>query len=303
MCQLRHADSAPITIDDSLLRRYPLPSVATDATKDGRGSVLVIGGTRETPGGLLLAGLASLRAGAGRICLATVESMSSALAVELPEARVVSLAEDERGSIDARAADGLVELMDEYDAVLIGPGTVDPNATTDLVRDLVGNATSNTTVVLDAAALAVVTAHPDAVPASGAEILLIPNPKEMARLLGTDEQSVCDAPTTSLLDAVQAYGTPIALRGADTWITAPGEDLYVEYDGTPALATAGSGDVFAGILTGLVARGASPLAAMIWAVHVHAMAGTALGEKLGIGLVASDLLDALPVTLASLDTP
>src|SRR6187200_3207993 len=153
MCQLRHADSAPITIDDSLLRRYPLPSVATDATKDGRGSVLVIGGTRETPGGLLLAGLASLRAGAGRICLATVESMSSALAVEVPEARVVSLADDERGSIDARAADGLVKLMDEYDAVLIGPGTVDPNATTDLVRDLVGNATSNTTVVLDAAAL------------------------------------------------------------------------------------------------------------------------------------------------------
>jgi hydroxyethylthiazole kinase-like uncharacterized protein yjeF len=301
MCPLRRADSDAVTIDHAVLERHPLPGVAADANKDGRGSVLVIGGTRETPGGVLLAGLASLRAGAGRLCLATVESMSAALAIELPEARVVPLAESEDGFITQRAAEDLVTLMMEYDAVLLGTGTVDPETINDLVRILLCNASPNTTIVLDAAAIPVVILHPDAVRASGAEVVFIPNPKEMARLLGRDEESVCDTPVTSLLDAVQTFGRPIALRGADTWITAPGERIYVERNGTPALATAGSGDVLAGALTGLLARGTSPLNSMLWAVHAHALTGTALAHKVGIGLLARELIDAIPVTFASLD--
>jgi hydroxyethylthiazole kinase-like uncharacterized protein yjeF len=300
MYPLRRADSEAVTIDHSVLGRHPLPPVAADANKDGRGSVLVIGGTRETPGGVLLAGLASLRAGAGRLCLATVESMSAALAIELPEARVVPLAESEDGFIMQRAAEDLVTLMIEYDAVLLGPGTVDPNTIHDLVRVLLCDASSTTTIVLDAAALAVVTSHPDAVRASGAQVVLIPNPKEMARMLRCDEDSVCDTPVTSLFEAVQTFGRPVALRGADTWITAPGETIYVERNGTPALATAGSGDVLAGALTGLLARGTSPLNSMLWAVHAHAMTGAALAHRVGIGLLARELVDALPVTLASL---
>ena len=294
------ADSELVTIDHAVLGRHPLPPVAADANKDGRGSVLVIGGTRETPGGVLLAGLASLRAGAGRLCLATVESMSPALAIELPEARVVPLAESDDGFITPRAAVDLVTLMTEYDAVLLGPGTVDPDTINGLVRELLSNTQPNTTVVLDAAALAVATSHPDAVRASSAELVFVPNPKEMATMLGSDEESVYDTPVTSLLDAVQTFGRPVALRGAETWITAPGERIYVERNGTPALATAGSGDVLAGALTGLLARGTPPLNAMLWAVHAHAMTGTALARNVGVGLLARELVDALPVTLAAL---
>ena len=302
MYPLRRADAEAVTIDRAVLRRHPLPQVATDATKDGRGSVLVIGGTRETPGGVLLAGLASLRAGAGRLCLATVESMTVALAVELPEARVVPLAESADGCIVQRAAEDLVPLMNEYDAVLLGAGTVDPDTINDLVRVLLCNASSTTTIVLDAAALGVVTSHLDAVRACRAEVVFIPNPKEMARMLGCAEETVSDTPVRSLLDTVQAVGRPVALRGADTWITAPGERIYIERNGTPALATAGSGDVLAGVLTGLLARGASPLTSMLWAVHAHAVTGTALAQEVGLGLLARDLLAALPMTLESLDT-
>jgi hydroxyethylthiazole kinase-like uncharacterized protein yjeF len=300
MCALRPADSELVTIDQAELGRHPLPPVAADVTKDGRGSVLVIGGTRETPGGVLLAGLASLRTGAGRLCLATVESMSAALAIELPEARVVPLAESDDGSILPRVAEELVTLMTEYDAVLLGPGTVDPNTINDLVRELLRNASPNATIVLDAAALAAVTSCPDAVRTSGAEVVFIPNPREMGRLLGRDEESVCDTPVMSLLDAVQTFGRPVALRGSDTWITAPGERIYIERNGTPALATAGSGDVLAGALTGFLARGASPLDALLWAVHAHAITGSAVARTVGIGLLARELVDALPVTLASL---
>ena len=301
MCPLRHADSPTIVIDDALLCRRPLPAVAADASKDGRGSVLVIGGTRQTPGGVLLAGRASLRAGAGRLCVATVESMTAALAVEMPEARVVALAETEHGAIDPRAADHLVALMDEYDAVLVGPGTVDPEPITDLVRALLGRASSQTTVVLDAAALGAASSYPDAVAGSDATVVLIPNTKEMGTLLGRDEPRVRGEPVTALLDAVKTYGSSVALRGADTWVTGPGQQLYVERDGSTALATSGSGDVFAGALTGLLARGTRPLCALLWAVHVHAMTGTDLARERGLGVLASDLVDALAVTFASLD--
>ena len=301
MCELHQADSEPITIDDALLRGRPLPSVAPDASKDGRGSVLVIGGTRETPGGVLLAGRASLRAGAGRLCLATVESMSRALAVEVPEARVVSLGEDDHGSIDQNAIDVLVPLSAEYDAVLLGPGIVDPEPITELVHALLRAAPSTTTVVLDAAALGIASSDPDEIAASHATVILIPNTKEMGILLGCDEAMVRDEPVSSLLDAVKTFRTSVALRGADTWITAPGEALYLERDGTIALATAGSGDVFAGALAGFVARGASPLLALLWAVHVHARTGSVLAQELGMGVLASDLLDALPLTLTALD--
>jgi ADP-dependent NAD(P)H-hydrate dehydratase len=301
MCRVHHADSEPITIDDALLRGRPLPPFSPDANKDGRGSVLVIGGTRETPGGVLLAGRASLRAGAGRLCLATVESMSRGLAIEVPEARVVSLGEDDHGSIDRNATDVLLALSAEYDAVLLGPGIVDPEPITGLVRALLRAATSSTTVVLDAAALGIASSEPDEIASSHATVILIPNTKEMGTLLGCDETMVRDEPVSSLLDAVTTFRTSVALRGADTWVTAPDEALYLERDGTIALATAGSGDVFAGALAGFVARGASPLLALLWAVHVHARTGSALAQELGIGVLASDLLDALPLTLTALD--
>src|SRR3954471_9534087 len=301
MCALRAADPETVPTDHALRGRHPLPPAAADADKNGRGSVLVIGGTRETPGGVLLAGLASLRTGAGRLCLATVESRSAALSVAVPEARVVPLVETEAGSIERTATADLVELVNQYDAVLLGSGTVDPDTITDLVRDLLCNATPGTTIVLDAAALAVVTSHPGVIRASRAEVVLVPNPNEMARLLGREERSVSDAPGTSLRDAVEAFGTPVALRGADTWITAPGAAMYVERSGTPALATAGSGDVLAGALVGLLARGAPPLNSMLWAVHAHAMTGIVVAREVGIGLLASELVDALPATFASLN--
>jgi NAD(P)H-hydrate repair Nnr-like enzyme with NAD(P)H-hydrate dehydratase domain len=214
---------------------------------------------------------------------------------------VVALDEARDGSIDPRAAGRLVALMEEYDAVLLGPGTVDPEPITDLVRVLLRHVSPQTTVVLDAAALGAVSSFPDAVAASDAAVALIPNTKEMGTLLGRDERCVRDEPVTSLLDAVERYGTSVALRGGDTWVTAPGEQLYVERDGSTALATSGSGDVFAGALTGLLARGAPLLPALLWAVHVHAMTGTALGDERGLGVLASDLVDALAATFASLD--
>src|SRR5689334_16637276 len=112
--------SSPERVTPALLRGWPLPAPGGD--KESRGRILLIGGTGLTPGAVLLAGEAALRAGAGKLQVATVESVAPALAVALPEALVLPLPADRRGGIAGKAAEQLVDAADGADAVLVGPG-------------------------------------------------------------------------------------------------------------------------------------------------------------------------------------
>ena len=124
----------------------------------------------------------------------------------------------------------------------------------------------------------------------------MPNPSEMARLLGRDDERVAPDDAAAALDeAVERLGVVVALRGADTWIGAPDGSRFVARLGHPGLATAGSGDVLAGALAGLLARGADPVRATVWAVYAHAIAGRELTTlHAGIGLLARELPERLP---------
>jgi ADP-dependent NAD(P)H-hydrate dehydratase len=110
-----------IPVTDELLRSIPLPHHSQGEDKDERGRVLVIGGSVETPGGVLLAGLAALRAGAGKLQIATCRSVSQQLAVAVPEARVTGLEETPEGGISATEAEKLAERCGRTDVVLLGP--------------------------------------------------------------------------------------------------------------------------------------------------------------------------------------
>lgn len=125
-----HATAEPVT--PTLLRDWPLPDGGSG--KDDRGSVLVIGGARRTPGAALLAGTAALRAGAGRLTLAVAESTAVPVAVALPEAGVVGLEETDDGVVSGRAASGLAAEMEKAAAVLVGPGLDDTDEAKTLLR-------------------------------------------------------------------------------------------------------------------------------------------------------------------------
>jgi hydroxyethylthiazole kinase-like uncharacterized protein yjeF len=298
---LHHADERAEVVDAALLRRFALPDHGAESSKDDRGGALVVGGSRETPGGVLLAGLAALRAGAGRVQLATAQSVATALAIAFPEARVMSLSETDEGAVTAERSDRLVAAVSRIDAILIGTGAVDAEGIGDLLRAVLPAISPTTQVVLDAAAIEVLAKLPDLLEGLDGRVVIMPNPREMARLIGVDHETVRADPSRALDKAADAHRAVIALRTPETLIAAPDGSRYVDRSGHPALGTAGSGDVLAGTLVGLLARGAAPLTATLWAVHAHGDAGFRLATtRTGLGLVARELVDELPAVFRSI---
>ncbi|MEY2461097.1 MAG: hypothetical protein QOG30_2927 [Acidimicrobiaceae bacterium] len=275
-----------IELTDAELHRRPLPDHHGDTDKHDRGTVLVVGGSRETPGAVLLAGLAALRAGAGRVQIATTAGSIAALGVAIPEARVIALPETTAGAIDPGAASELVQDLERADAVLLGPGTLDRPATEALVVQLL-SAIGPGVIVLDANALAVPGKDPAALAFAAERCVLMPNPDEARLLPGDDALSIAEA-----------TGTTVAVRGSVTEIAVPGGPVYIDRSGDVGLGMSGSGDVFAGVLAGLCARGADPLTASLWATAAHGRAGERCAERIGhLGYLARELLDELPALL------
>ena len=287
---------SPRLVTPDLLRSWSLPEPA--GTKYARGQVLVVGGSCTTPGAVMLAGTAALRMGAGRLTVATAEGVAMELAVAMPVCGTRSLPQDEQGFITGEGVVGL--LQDELaraDAVLVGPGLLGGEGTVRLLTAIAGTLPQPVPLVLDAAA---VTTLPDLDRASGnalgGRLVLTPNANELARLLEVDEVAEDDVGRATLqisekLGAVAACGP---------WIAADG-GLWKVSTGDTGLGTSGSGDVLSGALVGLVARGASPLQATVWAKHVHAAAGDVLAARWGrVGYLANEITPELPLVLRSL---
>jgi NAD(P)H-hydrate repair Nnr-like enzyme with NAD(P)H-hydrate dehydratase domain len=125
-----------IGLDAAALRAWPLPMPSVDGDKEQRGHVLILGGSREMPGAVILAATAALRAGAGKLTIATGASVAQLVALALPEARVLGLAETDEGGFRREAVERLDPLAEHINAVLIGPGMQDETATAALVRAL-----------------------------------------------------------------------------------------------------------------------------------------------------------------------
>lgn len=279
----------PIEIDAAVLVRHPLPDHAQAESKHDRGTVLAVGGSVETPGALVLCGLAALRAGAGRLQLALVGD-AAALAVAVPESMALGLAADGDG-VPAEDQPQLQQALEAADAVLVGPGALPPAAGPLLARATGALAGSEAPLVVDAAAMAAWMDEPGGRAGLAARTVLIPNRSEACDALDAPP----DHPMEALLsDLVARTGCTVAVRGPETWIGTPDGGPWVERSGAVGLGTSGSGDVFAGLITGYLARGADPATAAIWAAHVHARAGHLAAEQQGpVNFLARELLDVL----------
>jgi len=287
-----------VPLDEAALRALPLPQPDGDGDKNARGRVLVIGGAREVPGAIVLAGTAALRAGAGKLQLATIAALAPHVGIAVPESLVAGTAETETGDIAASAAAGLAERANRTDAVLIGPGMMDADAAGRLLLALLPALDvppAGPAVVLDAVALTALRDQPDALHRFGGRAVLTPHAGETAALLGVDRREI-EADPSGIACAVAArFRAVVALKGATTHVATPEGRLYCHTSGCVGLATSGSGDTLAGIVAGLAARGAGPLEAALWGVFLHGAAGRALNERHGlIGFLARELLDEIP---------
>ena len=286
-----------VEVTEETLREWPLPEPGSD--KAARGQVLVAGGSAGTPGGVLLAGEASLRVGGGKLRIATAGTVAPALAVAVPEALVAPLPEAPGGSLGATAAGPLVELADGADVVLLGPGMSDVKAGVGLLERVVPRI--DTKVVVDALASAFVTEHPDGLRHLSGRCVLTVNPTELARVLDRDEDEVSDDPVAAALDAAERTGVVVLCGGSVKAVGDPDGNSWLVRPGGPGLGVSGSGDVQAGLVAGLLARGAGCDQAAVWAAYLHGSAGDRLARTVGqVGFLARELLPVVPRLLADL---
>ncbi len=285
------------TITPGLLRDWPLPTGTTD--KKERGTVLIVGGSRSTPGAVLLAGIAALRAGAGRLQLAVTDSTAAALSIAVPEAAVVGLPETGSGSVAGDVPKRLLDLAAEADAVAIGPGLDDIDETATLLNAVLDVLSPDAGVVLDAYALGALSRQPDLLDGRRLRAVLTPNVAEAGYLLGRpdsvgsgdDLATVATAVADRCSAVVTVYGT----------VADPSGRIWSEESGDAGLGTSGSGDVLAGVIAGLLARGAEPAQAACWGTWAHAVSGQRLAPRHGrTGFLARELLDEVAYTLGTI---
>jgi ADP-dependent NAD(P)H-hydrate dehydratase len=301
-----HSDSGtPILVTPSLLRDWPLPAPGED--KYSRGAVLVIGGARATPGAALLAGTSALRAGAGKITLAVAESVAIPVGVALPECGSVGMPENVEGSVTGEGLHRISSYLDRADAVLIGPGLDDPELAESLLRALLEREKTHTAtndggapaIVLDAYALGgLVKIEDDLGPWRG-RLILTPNPTEAEFLLGRDVEDL----ETDVAEIARRFDAVVSCQGYIAGPSAEAPALWKITTGYGGLGTSGSGDVLAGAIAGLRARGTSDAQAACWGTHLHAAAADRLASKLGpLGFLARELADELPALMLELNT-
>jgi ADP-dependent NAD(P)H-hydrate dehydratase len=278
----------------TLLRDWALPSGAE--SKYDRGRIVVIGGARHTPGAALLAGTAALRVGAGRLSMGVAESAAVALAVAMPEAGVVGLPESSTGSVRGGSLERFRDEIVRADALVIGSGLDDADEARELVIGvlaLLAEANATPAVLLDAYTLGVLP-EVDAERSWRGALVLTPNKAEAAHLLGRDIRDLGD----DLSEIALRFQAVVTCFGV---IAAPGGRRWEIGSGQAVLSTSGSGDVLAGAIGGLLARGADPDQAACWGTHLHATAGDRLAARIGpTGSLARELADELPLVLAEL---
>lgn len=263
-------------VDLALLREWGLPDAGGD--KKSRGQVVVVGGSTRSPGAVLLSGEATLRVGAGRVGLGVPSDIAPYLGPAMPEAGIYPLPP---GS--APLDDALRSALESADAVLLGPGFDDPDATRAAL--LAATDAGIGRLVLDAFALGILSSvDRGRLPA---ELLLNANEEEAALLLERelgDDRAADIAEIARRYEAVvHCYGT-VAHPDGRTWQAEPGSS---------GLGTAGSGDVLSGAIAGFAALGMEPERAAVWGGWTHARAGDRLTERVGIGFLARDLLPEL----------
>jgi len=255
-------------------------------SKNERGRVLVVGGAVETAGAVVLAGEAALRAGAGKLQVATVESRAAQVGVALPEALVRPLRQTSKGTIDPASSEDLLDLAAEAHAVLLGPGMAGERETREFVEGLAPHVSGR--ALLDALALSVIGGNPVAIGES--PVLLTPNLDELAICLDVETTEVGRDPVSAARELARRTSAVVHGGGELSVTATPDGQVWLDNHGPPGIGVSGSGDVLAGVAAGLLARGAQPAQAAIWAAHLHAVAGNRLVARIGtVGFLAREI--------------
>ena len=279
-------------LDQSALKSYPLPPVV-DGDKETKGRILILAGSRDVPGAALLAATAAMRAGAGKLRIATVESVAPPLGLAMPEAMVVGLPEDRGGGFAASAVVAIEEQAQTADAIVGGPGMSNGEVCGRIAGTLLR---TKAALALDAALLH--SMQPLKQENRPSLPVLLPHAGELSSLLDCEEEEIEREPIRCGVRAAELYRSVVLVKGVTSHVVTPSGEAWTYDGGAPGLGVSGSGDVLAGIVGGLLARGAKPLNALLWSVWLHGEAGAKLAKRIGpIGFLAREIADEIPALL------
>lgn len=264
-----------------------LPIRPLNTHKGDYGKILLLCGSKGYTGAAALAAMGALRCGSGLVYLGVPECIYSIEAVKLTEPIVFGLP-DFNGMLSERAVAEICQRFSGIDAVLIGPGLGQSPGTLAVVRTVLEQ--FNGPVVLDADGINVLCEHKDILRERTNPTILTPHEGEFVRFVGgkiTDREH-------SAIEAAQQLGVVVVLKGHKTIIT-DGCSCAINPTGNPGMAVGGSGDVLAGVITGLLGQGLSPFDAAACGAWLHGKAGDICAAEIGqYGMLPSDMLDVLP---------
>ena len=276
-----------------------LPQRPINANKGTFGKVLVIAGSTNYIGAAYLACSAAMRVGAGLVTLATQSSLQPVLASKLTEATYLPLSEI-NGRINSKISVKLLEdEIPKYDSLLVGCGLGQSEQAADLLRRLLfDNEIDLPPVVLDADALNILADEPEWWRRFTGSAILTPHPGEMSRLTEGQVSEIQQNRLNIAEKAARKWNQTVVLKGAYSVIASPDRPSVINPAANPGLASAGTGDVLAGAIAGLLAQDIPPADAASCGVYLHGEAGESVRKKLGdTGMIASDLLPELPLVI------
>jgi ADP-dependent NAD(P)H-hydrate dehydratase / NAD(P)H-hydrate epimerase len=275
-----------------------LPRRGADSTKFSSGHVLVAGGSRGLTGAPRMASYAAMRAGAGYVTACVPASLQTVIASAGPSELMTRGLPDDNGGLSADGAEDVLEAVKLGSALALGPGLGRSDGAFAFARRLAHEA--DVALVLDADGLNAHAGRLSELAARSASTVLTPHAGELGRLLELDSEEIERERLRYVRAAAEQAGAVVVLKGDDTLIADPAGRVAVSPGGSPALATAGTGDVLTGVIAALLSQGLDPFAAAAAGVWLHAAAGREAARRQGAaeGVIASDVIAALPAARA-----
>lgn len=275
-----------------------LPARRADSHKGSFGKLICVCGSAQYRGAAALSAEGALRMGAGLVCLASTETVNAAVAARCPECTFIPCRQTAEGGISTQNGKTILQQVRGANALLFGPGLGNTDDTLSLLQLLGPGA--GCPVILDADGLNAAARLAQLPRVDEFPLVLTPHPAEMARLCGLTIAEVNAGREGIAASYARAQNCVVVLKGHRTIVAGPQGQVYVNPTGNPGLATPGSGDVLAGMISALVAQGLAPLMAAVCGVWLHGAAADACVLRKGqYSMLAHDLLHDLCCLLAA----
>lgn len=285
-----------ITAED--LRRV-MKRRSRDSHKGNFGHLLIVGGAAGYSGSIALAAKAALRSGSGLVTILVPESIAVIVAGIVPEAMVHGGVETGWRSLSSDCFTSLRRGINDFSAVLVGPGMTTHEQTRLTVDRILHESTRP--VIIDADALNVYENKPEKLCKVPGQVIITPHPREMARLMGCSVAEVQAERFRQAARAADVTGGVAVLKGAGTLVARKGESLNINMTGNPGMAAGGMGDVLSGLISGLAVQGISTFDAARVGVYLHGRAGDNVAWRSSqAGMTAGDVVEELPVVFREL---